>query len=143
MPIVWDLLHTEPSIRNLVFIGRFTHIAVMLNKTDSDALFRDPYINVYRHLDMLSGEKNFGVLTNEPYENGPNSGYWFLRRHPDEIAAGGSSAEEFVLDWWNEDCQDAGAPELSEMYDQATMRQLMGGDYLGGDCGLLQFTSCS
>jgi len=92
-------------------------------------MFRWPGLSVYRHLDKLSPEVPFGILNNKPYDTGPNSGYWFVRRYLDEIEAGHPSAEKYILDWWNEDCSNTHMP----WQEQGTLRKLMHGDFPGGD----------
>ncbi|WVF71477.1 hypothetical protein IAT40_006283 [Kwoniella sp. CBS 6097] len=122
LPSVWHLLRTERHIQNLVFI-------------DSDAVFRSPNISVHQHLDQLSYQRPFGVLTNRPWDTGPCSGYWFMirgREHDDPKAGKRRGAvEDFILEWWNDDWNDAGFI----WYDQATLRRVIGGDFRGGKAG--------
>jgi hypothetical protein len=95
-------------------------------------MFRSPNISVHRHLDQLTPERPFGVLSNKPYDAGPKSGYWFMRRDVDEIKAGSLSVEDYLLDWWNEDCHDTNV----WYYEQGTLRKLIGGPWGDGDCKL-------
>lgn len=124
----------------------------MANDVDSDALFRDPQIHVDRHLELLSPERPFGVMTNHPYDNGANSGYWFMRRfsspgtgvsdaYRDQDKEQGHQQqdwrkpaydiEDFVLEWWNEDW----GKTLFQFYDQSTLRRMIGGNAYGAKGG--------
>jgi len=92
-------------------------------------LFRSPNISVHRHLDLLTPEKYFGILSNKPYDAGPNTGYWFIRRDLKEIRAGSPSVEDYLVDWWNEDCSDTNI----NYFEQGTFRKLMGGKFGDGE----------
>jgi hypothetical protein len=90
-------------------------------------MFRQPEIHVNRHLDLLSPQRPFGVLTNHPYDNGANSGYWFMRRSAKVQKA--FDVEDFVLQWWNEDWGDT----IFQFFDQSTLRRLIGGNFFGAN----------
>jgi len=83
-------------------------------------MFRSPKIHVDRHLDMLSKNRPFGVLTNQPWDDSICSGYWFMYR---PIRGLIYDVEDFVLEWWNEDW----ANTLFQLYDQSTLRRLVRG----------------
>jgi hypothetical protein len=91
-------------------------------------------------------------MTNHPYDNGANSGYWFMRRfsspgtgvsdaYRDQDKEQGHQQqdwrkpaydiEDFVLEWWNEDW----GKTLFQFYDQSTLRRMIGGNAYGAKGG--------
>lgn len=104
-------------------------VKIRTNNTlsDSDAMFRDPNLHVDRHTNSLSLDRPFGILTNRPWDDGQCSGYWFMYRPKGEYKAA-YDVLDFVLEWWNEDWADT----RMELYDQSTIRRMIGGDTNGG-----------
>lgn len=123
-------MKTNRNVEKIVYLGEYPcerikiHTLLSADFVDSDAMFRHPDIHVNRHLDLLSPERPFGILTNRPWSEGICSGYWFLYR---PIKNSLYNVEDFILEWWNEDWADT----LFQWYDQSTIRRMVGGNFAG------------